>query len=139
MAETSTNLIPLIQDCDGQPFVFHNPDQHRIEFVHGEIRSIIQLTKDTPVTVEPKVGAPGFAIREEVERRESLPGGIKAVYAKQAADYGEKLYDSRGHVYCSIKEYGPESDIIITVRRDKCHYFIYFPYGPYQPDEEKIA
>lgn len=135
MTETNMNRIPLVLDPDGRPFVFHNTDLHRIEFVHGNTMNIIRLSKDTPVTVEPPVGELGFMIRDE----EYNDCGSKPVYSKQAADYGEEVRDSRGHIFCSIKEYGPDDDIIITVKRARRHYFIYFAYSPWQLGEEKIA
>ena len=87
--------------------------------------------------MEPPVGTPGFENRDAAEndRNREQP----AIYAKTIPDYGQELHDSRGHVFCSIKEYGHDDDIIITVKRDKRHYYIYFPYSPNQPDEERIA
>lgn len=140
MKDSDMNRTPLIQNRDGKPFVFYNTDLNRIEFVHGHTRSVIRLSKDAKVSVMPPLGEPGFLIREDKEAHEK--NGIfkgKAVYAEQTADYGEPIRDSRGHIFCSIKEYGPDDDIIITVRRDKRHYFIYFPYSPWQSGEERIA
>ena len=140
MKETSLDRIPLLQDHeDAQPFVFYNTDLHRIEFVHGNTTNIIQLAKGTPITVEPTSGTSGLRIGRENEVLKYDGHDHEPIQAWKTTDHGTALHDSRGHIFCSIKENGPDDDIIITVKRKKRYYYISFPYSPYQIHEERVS